>query len=49
MTKRYAFRDDQWERIKESLPGCEGHVGMTARDNWVFVQAVLCRYRVGLA
>ena len=49
MTKRYALRDDQWERIKESLPGCEGHVGMTARDNWVFVQAVLCRYRVGLA
>ena len=48
MTKRYALRDDQWERIKESLPGCEGHVGVTARDNRVFVEAVLYRYRAGI-
>ena len=41
MTKRYVLRDDQWERIKKSLPGCEGHVGVTARDNLVFVQAML--------
>ena len=25
--RRYALRDDQWERIKELLPGREGHVG----------------------
>ena len=48
MTKRYALRDDQWERIKESLPGCEGHVGVTARDNRVCVEAVLHRYRAGI-
>ena len=48
MTKRYALRDDQWERIKKSLPNCEGHVGVTARDNRVFVEAVLHRYRAGI-
>ena len=48
MTRRYAIRDDQWERIKDSLPGRQGHVGMTARDNWLFVEAVLYRYRAGI-
>ena len=45
---RYALRDDQWERIKELLPGREGHVGVTARDNRLFVDAVLYRYRAGI-
>ena len=31
--RRYALRDDQWERIKDSLPGRLGHVGCTANDN----------------
>jgi transposase len=31
--RRYALRDDQWERIKDLLPGREGHVGVTARNN----------------
>ena len=48
MTKRYALRSDQWERIKNLLPGCEGHVGVTARDNRLFVEAVLYRYRAGI-
>ena len=30
---RYALRDDQWERIKDLLPGKPGDVGVTARDN----------------
>lgn len=49
MGRRYALRDDQWERIKELLPGREGHVGVTARDNRLFVEAVLYRYRAGIA
>lgn len=49
MTRRYALRDDQWERIKGLLPGREGHVGVTARDNRLFVEAVLYRYRAGIA
>lgn len=46
--KRYALRDDQWERIKDILPGREGHVGCTAKDNRLFVEAVLYRYRAGI-
>ena len=48
MTKRYALRDDQWERIQGLLPGREGHVGGTAKDNRRFVEAVLSRYRAGI-
>ena len=47
--RRYALRDDQWERIKDLLPGREGTVGVTARDNRLFVEAVLYRYRAGIA
>jgi transposase len=46
--RRYGLRDDQWERIKDFLPGREGHVGVTARDNRRFVEAVLYRYRAGI-
>ena len=48
MTRRYALRDDQWKRIEPLLPGREGHVGVTARDNRLFVEAVLYRYRAGI-
>ena len=48
MARRYALRDDQWERIKELLPGKEGDVGVTAKDNRLFVEAVLYRYRSGI-
>lgn len=48
MARRYALRDDQWERIKGFLPGREGHVGGTASDNRLFVDAVLYRYRAGV-
>jgi transposase len=47
-TRRYALRDDQWERIKDLLPGREGSVGVTAKDNRLFVEAVLYRYRAGI-
>ena len=49
MTRKYALRDDQWERINDLLPGRLGNVGVTARNNRLFVQAVLYRYRVGIA
>src|SRR5712691_9077487 len=42
---RYALRDDQWTKIKDFLPGREGHVGGTAADNRLFVDAVIYRYR----
>ncbi len=43
--RRYALRDDQSERIRDLLPGREGHVGVTARDNRLFVEAVIYRYQ----
>ena len=46
--RRYALRDDQWERIRDSLPGREGSVGATAADNRRFIEAVLYRYRAGI-
>ncbi|PSO87517.1 MAG: hypothetical protein BRC45_01260 [Cyanobacteria bacterium QS_5_48_63] len=41
MTRPYALRNDQWERIKDLLPGQEGKVGVTAKENRLFVEAVL--------
>ena len=46
--QRFGLRDDQWERIKEFLPGREGHVGGNAADNRLFVEATLYRYRTGI-
>lgn len=48
MGRRYALEDKQWERIKDMLPGRQGHVGVTAKDNRLFVEAVLYRYRAGI-
>jgi transposase len=48
MGRRYALRDDQWDVIKGLLPGREETVGATARDNRLFVEAVLYRYRAGI-
>ena len=45
---RYGLREDQWERIKDLLPGKAGDVGVTARDNRRCVEAVLYRYRAGI-
>ena len=48
MTRRYGLRDDQWDRIKDLLPGRAETVGVTAKDNRLFVEAVLYRYRAGI-
>ena len=46
--ERFGLRDDQWDRIKDILPGREGHVGGTAADNRLFVEAILYRFRTGI-
>jgi transposase len=48
MTRRYALRDDQRERIEHLLPGRSDTVGVTAKDNRLFIEAVLYRYRAGI-
>ncbi len=45
---RYGLRDDQWDRIKDLLPGKLGDRGVTAQDNRRFIEAVLYRYRAGI-
>src|SRR5918912_3608857 len=46
--RRHALPDDRWDRIKDLLPGRAGHVGVTAKDDRLFVEAVLYRYRAGI-
>ena len=46
--RRYALRDDQWERIEPLLPGKVSDVWVTARDSRLFVEAVFYRYRAGI-
>jgi len=48
MTRRYALREDPWEKLEGLLPGREGTVGVTAKDNRLFVEAVIYRYRAGI-
>ena len=41
MLRRHAISDEQWDRIKDLLPGRPGIRGRTAADNRLFVDAVL--------
>ena len=34
--RRHELTDEQFEKIKNMLPGREGHVGVTAQDNRIF-------------
>jgi transposase len=45
--RRYGLRDDQYQRIEQLLPGREGHVGARARDNRLFLEAVIWKFRTG--
>ena len=44
---RNILRNDQWARIESMLPGQPADRGVTARDNRLFVEAVLWIARVG--
>ncbi len=46
--RRYGIRDNEWDRIKNLLPGRAEHVGVTAKDNRLLVEAVIYRYRTGM-
>lgn len=47
-TKRYGLRDDQWERMEGLLPARKGGEGRPAKNNRLFVEAVLYRYCAGI-
>jgi putative transposase len=44
---RKLLRDDQWERIRDILPGKPCDPGATAKDNRLFVEAILWIARTG--
>ena len=45
--RRYEITDQQWQRIAHLLPGKVGHVGRSAVDNRLFINAVLWIARSG--
>lgn len=47
MLPRHAISDERWERIKDCLPGQRGDPGVTAKDNRLFVDAVLWIAKTG--
>lgn len=44
---RLMLRDEQWDRIKELLPGKATDSGVTAKNNRHFIEAVLWIVRTG--
>ena len=40
MENKYALTDIQWDKIKNSVPGKVGDVGVTAKNNRLFVDAI---------
>jgi transposase len=48
MSHRHAISDDDWDRIKDLLPGRPGQHGGVARDNRLFLDAVLYVARTGI-
>jgi len=47
MLYRHAIRDEDWERIKDLLPGRAGQPGRNARDNRLFIDAALWIAKTG--
>jgi transposase len=48
LMRPHQLRDDQWDLIRDGLPGRAGSVGVTAANNRRFVDAVIHRYRTGI-
>ena len=47
--RRYALTNTEWSAMEPLLPGKADDPGVTAKDNRLFVEAVLYRYRAGIA
>ena len=46
--ERFVIGDAVWEKIAPLLPGKKSDRGVTAKDNRLFLEAVLWRVRAGL-
>jgi transposase len=47
MGRRYELSDEEWERVEGFLPGRKEQPGVTARDNRLFINAVIWIARTG--
>lgn len=45
--RRHEISEEHWIRIKDLLPGKEGDPGVTAKDNRLFINAILWIARTG--
>src|SRR5690348_3238886 len=43
----HELTDEQFEKIEYLLPGRKGHVGVTAKDNQIFLNGVICIFKTG--
>jgi len=48
MPRRHELTDQQWDAIKNLLPGKEGDPGVTAKDNRLFVNAIFFVAKTGI-
>ena len=48
MLRRHELTDEQWDAIKDLLPGKQGDPGVTAKDNRLFVNAVRYIAKTGI-
>lgn len=48
MLRRHELTDTQWEKIKSILPGKKSDPGRTARNNRLFVNAVIYVLKTGI-
>ena len=45
--RRHELTDEQYQKIENILPGRNGHVGVTAKDNRIFLNGVLWIFKTG--
>ena len=48
MARRHELTDQQWDPIKDRIPGKEGDPGRSGDDNRLFVNAVLSVLKTGI-
>jgi transposase len=48
MSRRHELTDQQWEAIRDHIPGKQGDPGRTGKDNRTFVNAVVYVAKTGI-
>jgi putative transposase len=48
MSKRHTLTDEQWDRIKDLVPGKDGDPGRSGASNRLFIDAVLYVLKTGV-